>query len=79
VSDCCLTQTQQFFSCIMARTSCYSISDWYYFDSASSLKQQSADKHVLLRHVIMIPIDKQYLLLLLNTACLAEKQQILIL
>jgi hypothetical protein len=44
------------------------------FHSASSLKQQSAGRHVAsLGHIILIP--SQSLLLLLNAACLAEKQQ----
>jgi hypothetical protein len=46
------------------------------FYSASSLKQQSLDRHVA-------PLSRfqanQYLLFLLNAACLAEKQQIPIL
>ena len=49
-----------------------------YFYSASSLKQQSAGRHVApLGHIILISI--QSLLFLLNAACLAEKQQIPIL
>ena len=44
--------------------------------SASSLKQQSADRHVApLGHVILIPSD-QSLFFLFNAACLPEKQQI---
>ena len=49
-----------------------------YFYSASSLKQQSAGRHVApLGHIILI--SNQSLLFLLNAACLAEKQQIPIL
>ena len=45
---------------------------WFF----SSLRQQSADRHVApLGHIILIP-SHQYLLFLLNAACLAEKQQI---
>jgi hypothetical protein len=45
------------------------------FYGASSLKQQSAGRHVApLRHIILIP--SQSLLFLLNAACLVEKQQI---
>ena len=48
------------------------------FYSASSLKQQSRDRHVApLEHIILIP--SQSLLFLLNAACLAEKQHIPIL
>jgi hypothetical protein len=44
--------------------------------SASSLKQQTANRHVApLGHNILIRRN-QYLLFLLNAACLAEKQQI---
>ena len=54
------------------------------FYSASSLKQQSAGKHVTtLGHIILIPKKQvraiQSLLFLLNAACLAKKQQIPIL
>jgi len=46
-----------------------------YFYSASSLKQQSAGRHVaLLGHFILIPSQPVFALLL-NAACLAEKQQ----
>jgi hypothetical protein len=46
------------------------------FYSASSLKQQSADRHVaLLGHIISIP-GQPVLFFLLNAACLAEKQEI---
>ena len=42
------------------------------FYSASSLKQQSADRHVApLGHIILIPSQP-----VLSVACLAEKQQI---
>ena len=50
------------------------------FHSASSMKQQSADRHVAsLGHIIRISSQFQYLLFLLNAAHLAEKQQILLL
>jgi hypothetical protein len=63
VSDCCLMPIQQYFSYIMARTSewCWWCFDLYQnaeldFYSASSLKQQSANRHVApLRHIILIP------------------------
>jgi hypothetical protein len=42
--------------------------------SANSLKQQSADRQSASVGHILIP--SQYLLFLLNAACLAEKQQI---
>jgi len=49
---------------------------YLYFYSASSLKQQSADRHIAaLGHIILIP-SQPVLLFLLNAACLAEKQQI---
>ena len=48
--------------------------------SASSLKQQSVDRLVApLGHIILIFRANQSLLLLLNAACLEEKQQIPIL
>ena len=47
------------------------------FYSASSLKQQSADRHVApLWHIILIPSQPVFLL---NAKCLAKKQQIPIL
>jgi hypothetical protein len=50
------------------------------FYSASSLKQQSAGRHVApLGHIILIRRANQSLLFLLNAACLAEKQQLPIL
>jgi len=51
------------------------------FYSASSLKQQSTGRHVAsLVHIILIASHQSFsLLLLLITACLAEKQQITIL
>ena len=50
-----------------------------YFYSARSLKQQSAGRHVApLGHIILIPSQPVFALLL-NVACLAEKQQIQIL
>jgi hypothetical protein len=49
------------------------------FYSASSLKQQSAGRHVApLGHIILIPSQPVFALFL-NDACLAEKQQIQIL
>jgi hypothetical protein len=46
------------------------------FYSASSLKQQSTGKHVApLGHIILIP-NQPVFDLLLNSACLAEKQKI---
>jgi hypothetical protein len=49
------------------------------FYSASSFKQQTAGKHVApLGHIILVRAN-QSLLLLLNAACVAEKQQIPIL
>jgi hypothetical protein len=53
-----------------------------YFQSASSLKEQSADRHVgSLGHIILIPSHPVFALspYIINTACLAEKQQVLIL
>jgi hypothetical protein len=45
--------------------------------SASSLKQQSVDRHVApLGHIILIPSQPVFALLLLNAACLAEMQQL---
>ena len=83
VSDCCLTTTQQFFSNIMAlifnemmmRSACTRPTPCLEFYSASSLKQQSADRHVApLGHIILSRAN-QFLLFFLNGACLAEKQQ----
>jgi len=63
VNDCCLTPIQQFFSYIIARTS-YDDEVRFVLDqhaeldfhSASSLKQQSAGRHVPpLGHIILIP------------------------
>ena len=49
------------------------------FYNASSLKQQSAGRHVApLGHIILIP-NQPVVLFLLNDACLAVKQQIPIL
>jgi hypothetical protein len=49
------------------------------FLSASSLRQQSVGRHVIpLGHIILI-LSQPVFVLLLNAACLAEKQQILIL
>jgi hypothetical protein len=49
------------------------------FYSASSLKQQSADRHVVpLGHIILIVSQPVFALSLLNAACLViHKQQIL--
>jgi hypothetical protein len=44
------------------------------FYSASSLKQQSADKHVATLGHIILNWATLFLLLLLNAACLTEKQ-----
>jgi hypothetical protein len=49
------------------------------FYSASSLKQQSAGRHVTPLHTLFWFRATQSLLVLLNAACLAEKQQIPIL
>ena len=69
MSDSCLTQIQQFFSYIMARTSYFSKLQWdcdevrfvldqhaeLDFYRANSLKQQSADGYVApLGHIILI-------------------------
>jgi hypothetical protein len=46
----------------------------FYLYSASSLKQQSVDRHVApFKHIILIPSS---LLFLLNAACLAKKQDV---
>jgi len=67
VSDCCLMPIQQFFSYIMVRTSKFSMRRWWgrlctrptcfvCYYSASSLKQQSAGKHVAsFGHIILKP------------------------
>ena len=68
VSDCCLTPIQKFSSYIMARISSFSMIWWWgplctrptrlvwLFYSASSLKQQSAYRHVTpLGYIILIP------------------------
>jgi hypothetical protein len=61
---CCLMPSEQFFSHIMAKTSCIS---WFRWDDVcfvldqhtqldSSLKQQSAGRHITpLVHIILIP------------------------
>ena len=84
MSDCCLMPIQQFFSYIIAREQVnfqwdddevhfvlgqHAELDFY---SASSLKQQTAGRHVA-------PLANQSLPFLLNAAFLAEKQQIPIL
>jgi len=86
VSDCCLTPIRQF-SAISWREQVNF--QWHDdeirfvldqhaeldFHSASSLKQQSAGRHVApLGHIILIP-SQPVLLFLLSAACLAEKQQ----
>jgi len=68
VSDCCLTPTQQFIAAISWREHvnfqwddddvCFELDQYAELDfySASSLKQQSADRHVAtLEHIILIP------------------------
>jgi len=74
VSDYCLMPTQQFSSYIMGRTSyiqwndddvCFVLDQHAEFDfySASSLKQQSADRHVApLGHIILIPSQAAFAL-----------------
>ena len=52
---------------------------WAGFLRASSRKQQSAGRHATLPRHIILTLGNQSLLLLLNAACLAEKQQIPIL
>jgi len=88
VSGCCLTPTQQF-SAISWREQVHFQCDddevrfvldqhaGLDFYSASLLKQKSADRHVApFGHNILIPSQP---VLLLNAACLVEKQQIPIL
>ena len=86
VSDC-LMPTQQFFSCIMARTSYFQwdadevhfVLDQHTkldFYSASSFKQQSVDR---LSDTLSWFLANLSLLFLLYAACLEEKQQIPIL
>jgi hypothetical protein len=81
---------QQFFNYIMARTSYFQwdvdevhfVLDQYAeldFYSASSLKQQSAGRHVAPLGTLFWFLANQSLLFLLSAACLAEKQQIPIL
>ena len=59
VRDYCLTPNEQFFSSIMARTSVRFVLDQHAeldFYSASSMKQPSVGRHVvLLGHIILIP------------------------
>ena len=52
---------------------------WSGFYSASSLKQQSADRHVAPLDTLFWFRANQSLLFLLNAACLVEKQQLPIL
>jgi hypothetical protein len=78
---------EQFLSYIMERTSYIRWDDndvpfavnqhaLLYFYSASSLKQQSSCRHnVSLRHIIPIPSQPVFALLLLSFVCLSEKQQ----
>ena len=91
VSNCCLTANDNFFSYIIARTK---YRQWNYDDvlflpnkhveldlyRASSLKQQSDGRDMLfhLDTLFWFRVN-QSLLLLLNAACLLEKQQIPIL
>ena len=77
----------QFLSYIMERTSYIRWDDNHvpfvldqhallYFYSASSLKQQSSCRHnASLRHIIQIPSQPVFALLLLSFVCLSEKQQ----
>jgi hypothetical protein len=52
---------------------------WTFYSVASSLKQQSADRHVTpLRHIIQIPSQPVFALSH-NAVCLSEMQQIPIL
>ena len=66
VSDCCVAQTQQFFNCIMARTSEFSVGDGYVvfvvglhsgedFRGARSLKQFTGKDVATLRRISCIP------------------------
>ena len=89
-SYCCWTSTQQFFSYIMARTSCFC---WNDDDVRFVLEQQVSWIFIVLDHWNSSPwVDmslhsdilfwfwaNQSLLLLLNAAYLVEKQQIQIL
>jgi hypothetical protein len=88
VSDCYLTPIQQLFLAISWREQVNFqwdddevrfVLDQHAelnFHSASSLKQQSAGRHVApLGHIILIPSEPVFALLL-NAACLAEKQQL---
>jgi hypothetical protein len=89
VSDCCLMPTQQIFSYICISWWEQVNFQWnddevrfdlvldqdalLDFDSASLLKQQSANRHVApLRHIILIPSRPVFVPFLLNAACLAE-------
>ena len=93
VCDCCLTPTQQFILSISWQEwvnfqwdddevhfvpDQHSLLDFY---SASSLKQQSADRHVTpLGHIILILSQPFFALtVLLKAVYLAEKEQIPIL
>ena len=87
MSDYCLTSNKQFVSCIVVRTyEFHSVDDVcivldqhakLYFFSAILLKQLSVGRHVApLKTNYPDSETNQYLLLLLNDACLAEKQQI---
>ena len=47
------------------------------FVSASSLKQQSTDRHIAPRgHIILNPSQQIFVFLLLNIVCLEEEQQL---
>ena len=95
VCDCCLTPIQQFFSYMLCYISWREEVNFQWDDdevhfvldqhaeldfySSSSLKQQSAGRHVdPLGHIIWFRAN-QSLLLILNAVCLAENQQIPIL
>ena len=60
----------------MMRFHLYKINTLSFFFSASSLNQQSADRHVAPRSTLSWFQANQSLLFLLNAACLAEKQHI---
>jgi hypothetical protein len=88
LSDYCLTPNEQFSSYFMARTSYFEWNDdeiRFLLDqhteldlySASWLKQQSAGRHVIPNSDTLIGFKaNQFLFLLLNGVCFAEKQQI---
>ena len=88
VRDCCLTSNELFLSYIMARTSyiwwdevSFVLDQQAYLDlySASSLKHQSAGRHVALSgHIILIP-NQHVCTYSIKTVSWAETQQIPIL